>query len=243
MEDVIGIQAVRAVLQAEPERARCLYVQRGRRDGRVSELIALAKAAGVRFSSVEPAFFKRRVEEGAHQGVLLEAQGLITHDETALLAHLQEIDTPLLLVLDGITDPRNLGACLRSASAAGVDAVVLPRRQTAPLNSLALKTAQGGAEALFIAEVSNLARTLEALKARNIWLVGAAGEAEQNYDQVDMQGSLAIVLGSEGKGLRRLTREACDFLAAIPMQGVVTSLNVSVACGVLLFEALRQRRK
>lgn len=242
MTDVIGIQAVRSVLTDDAERARCLYIQRGKRHGRISELIALAKAGGVRYQSVEPAFFSRRLEEGAHQGVLLETHGVTMRDEAALLAHVQDLDAPLLLVLDGITDPRNLGACLRSANAAGVHAVVLPRRNSAPLNAVALKTAQGGVESLFIAEVTNLSRTLKALKKLNIWLVGADGEADTPYDGVDFKAATAVILGSEGKGLRRLTREECDYLVSIPMLGSVSSLNVSVACGVLLFEVLRQRR-
>lgn len=246
MSDVIGIQAVRAVLRETPERGRCLHILQGRRDARVNELIGLARSAGVRYQTVQAGFFSRRLadeSEAAHQGVLLECRELTTHSEKELLAHVAQLSTPaLLLVLDGITDPRNLGACLRSANAAGVDAVVLPKRQSAPLNAVALKTAQGGAEDLFIAEVTNLARALKALKEQGVWLVGADGEAQQTYTTPDLSGAIAVVMGSEGSGLRRLTRELCDYLVSIPMQGSVASLNVSVACGILLFEANRQRQ-
>ncbi len=245
MSDVIGIQAVRSVLRETPERARCLHVMTGRRDARVNELISMAKSAGVRFQSVPSSFFARRVERdsgAAHQGVLLECRALETQGEADLAAHLDGLPHPVLvLVLDGITDPRNLGACLRSANAAGVDAVILPKRNSAPINEVALKTAQGGAEALFICEVTNLARTLKALKERGLWLVGAEGESDQLYTAPDLTVATAVVMGSEGQGLRRLTRELCDYLVAIPMAGSVSSLNVSVASGILLFEAVRQR--
>ena len=144
-------------------------------------------------------------------------------------------------MLDGITDPRNLGAILRSANAASVDAVILPKRRTAPLNEAALKTAQGGVEGLCIVHVTNLARTLRWLKERGVWVVGAADTADVDWHHVDADVPLAVVLGSEDKGLRRLTRELCDQLVRIPMGGSVSSLNVSVAAGVLLFEVVRQR--
>lgn len=245
MSDVVGIQAIRAVLRETPERGRCLHVMNGRRHARVNEIISMAKDAGIRFQTVPSSFFARRVDESsgvAHQGVLLECKALETHGETELLAHLAELSHPaLVLVLDGITDPRNLGACLRSANAAGVDAVVIPKRQSAPINEVALKTAQGGAEALFIAEVTNLARTLKAMKEQGLWVVGADGDSSQSYTSPDLTVPTVIVMGSEGEGLRRLTRELCDYLVAIPMAGAVSSLNVSVACGVMLFEVIRQR--
>jgi 23S rRNA (guanosine2251-2'-O)-methyltransferase len=147
----------------------------------------------------------------------------------------------LFLVLDGISDPRNLGACLRSANAAGVDAVLLPRRRSAPVNAAALKTAAGGAEGLLLVEVANLARRLEWLKAQGIWVVGAAADAEEDWTRADLRGNCAIVLGGEGEGMRALTRKSCDQLVRLPMRGSVQSLNVSVAGGILLFEAVRQR--
>lgn len=247
MSDVIGIQAVRAVLSEAPERGRCLHILHGRRDSRINELIGMARSNGVRFQTVQLPFFAKRLDrdiDAAHQGVLLECRELLTHNETELLAHVASLAQPaLILLLDGLTDPRNLGACLRSANASGVDAVVVPKRQSAPLNALALKTAQGGAESLFIAEVTNLARTIKALKTHGVWVVGADSDSDQHYTAPDLAVSTAIVMGSEGDGLRRLTRDLCDYLVAIPMLGAVASLNVSVACGILLFEARRQRMK
>jgi len=145
------------------------------------------------------------------------------------------------LVLDGISDPRNLGACLRSAKAAGVQAVLLPKRRSAPLNAAALKTAAGAAESLFIVEVSNLARRLDWLQQQGVWLIGAAGEGTQSWTSVDMTPDIAVIVGGEEKGLRVLTRKHCDQLIHIPMAGGVESLNVSVATGIILFEAVRQR--
>jgi 23S rRNA (guanosine2251-2'-O)-methyltransferase len=147
----------------------------------------------------------------------------------------------LLLVLDGITDPHNLGACLRSAEAAGVQALVIPKDRVAGVDAVARKVAAGAAEFLPVATVTNLARTLDALKERQIWVVGLAGEAQQSLYEADLERALALVLGAEGTGMRRLTREKCDFLVRIPMMGQVESLNVSVAAGVALFEARRQR--
>jgi len=242
VSDVIGIQAVRAVLTESPERARSLYLQRGRRDARMNELIALAKAAGVRHQAMDGQWFRRRAGEAAHQGALLECHELALASEQELFERWAQLGPrPLLLILDGVTDPRNFGACLRSANGAGVDAVIVPKRRSAPLSPVAMKTAQGGAEDLFIVEVTNLARTIAALQARNVWVVGADGEASFTYSEIDGSGALAIVLGSEGKGLRRLTKERCDQLVKIPMLGSVASLNVSVATGVILFEVQRQR--
>lgn len=242
MSDVIGIQAVRSVLAENPARARCLYLQRGRRDARVNELIGMARTAGVRFQSVEGAWFHRRVSAGAHQGVLLECHELALLGENALYEQWHQLpEPPLLLIVDGVTDPRNLGACLRTANAAGVDAVLLPKRRSAPLSPVALKAAQGGVEGLLLVEVTNLARAMRELRQRGVWLVGAAGDADDAYTRIDHRGPLALVVGSEDKGLRRLTREHCDQLVHIPMRGTVTSLNVSVATGVLLFELQRRR--
>ena len=242
MTDVFGIQATRAVLNDNPGRARALYTQRGRRDARVNELIALAKSNGVRFQAKDPGWFRQRAGDAAHQGVLLECHELEVADEAALTERWPELgEAPLLLILDGVTDPRNLGACLRSANGAGVDAVILPKRKSAPLSAVALKTAQGGAESLLIVEVTNLARTLKMLKQRGVWVVGADGDADLLYSELNASGPTALVMGSEGKGLRRLTAELCDQRIKIPMRGTVTSLNVSVATGILLYEIQRQR--
>jgi len=220
-----------------------LYVQSGRQDARVRELVELANLAGVGIEQMSRRDLDRQVG-GRHQGVAARAQfSETTRSEEFLRQLLDGLGRdPLLLVLDEVTDPHNLGACLRSADAAGVDAVIVPRDHSAPLNITVRKVASGAAETVPLVAVTNLSRTLSQLKERGIWLCGAAGEAEKTLYEQDLTGPLALVMGSEGRGLRRLTRESCDFLVAIPMAGKVASLNVSVATGVCLFEAVRQRR-
>ena len=241
MSYVHGFHAVREVLTTHPERVRSLHYVQGRRDSRVQELIALAKEAGLRFEAVDRAWLDSRVD-GAHQGVAAYCQALAPMSEYQFLPMLATLPKPrLLLVLDGLTDPRNLGACLRSANAAGVQAVIFPERHTAPINDVVLKTAAGGAEALTLVAVTNLSRHLDALKAAGFWLVGTDDQVELPWHGADYRGDIALIMGSEGEGMRRLTREACDHLVGIPMAGSVSSLNVSVAAGILLFEVVRQR--
>ena len=168
---------------------------------------------------------------------------MVPADEAELEARWDTFNNPLILVLDGLEDPRNLGACLRSADAVGVDAVLVPRRHSAPFSAAVRKTASGALESLFVVQVSNLARRLKWLQDQGAWLVGADDSAAAEYTEVDMTVPLVMVLGSEGAGIRRLTKDLCDFVVSIPMAGVVSSLNVSVATGVLLFECLRQRRE
>lgn len=243
MDEIIGIQAVRAALRDTPALARTLYLMKGRRDARYNELISMAREAGIRYQTVEDAWFKRRDFEGAHQGVSLECHTRTLADEQALQRRWPELGpAPLLLVLDSVTDPRNFGACLRTANAAGVDVVIVPKRNSAPLSAVALKTAQGGAEDLFIVQVTNLARTLSWLRDQGVWLFGADAEGDEVWQSLDSSTATALVMGSEGSGLRRLTRSLCDKLVSIPMLGKVESLNVSVATGILLYEAVRQRR-
>ena len=243
MDEVIGIQAVRAALRDTPSLARNLYLMKGRRDSRFNELIGMARESGVRYQVMDEAWFKRRDIEGAHQGVLLECHTRQLADEKTLQLCWAELGpTPLILVLDSITDPRNLGACLRTANAAAVDVVIVPKRNSAPLSAVAMKTAQGGAEDLFIVQVTNLARTLTWLKEQGVWLFGADADGDEVWQFLDSASATALVMGSEGRGLRRLTRSLCDKLVSIPMLGKVESLNVSVATGILLYEAVRQRR-
>ena len=243
MDEVIGIQAVRAALRDTPSLARNLYLMKGRRDARFNELIGMARESGVRYLVMDEAWFKRRDIEGAHQGVLLECHTRQLADEKTLQQRWAELGpTPLILVLDSITDPRNLGACLRTANAAAVDVVIVPKRNSAPLSAVAMKTAQGGAEDLFIVQVTNLARTLTWLKEQGVWLFGADADGDEVWQSLDSASATALVMGSEGRGLRRLTRSLCDKLVSIPMLGKVESLNVSVATGILLYEAVRQRR-
>jgi len=219
-------------------------LMKGRRDARFNELIGMARESGVRYQVMDEAWFKRRDIEGAHQGVLLECHTRQLADEKTLQQRWAELGpTPLILVLDSITDPRNLGACLRTANAAAVDVVIVPKRNSAPLSAVAMKTAQGGAEDLFIVQVTNLARTLTWLKEQGVWLFGADADGDEVWQSLDSATATALVMGSEGRGLRRLTRSLCDKLVSIPMLGKVESLNVSVATGILLYEAVRQRRQ
>jgi len=242
MELVYGIHAVDALLRNSPALVQCLWVQAGREDKRMSAVLDLARNQGVQVERVGRADLDQRVN-GRHQGVIAEVKGGSRQwDEKAILQLLDELDHPaLILVLDGVTDPHNLGACLRSADAAGVDAVIVPRDKSADLNPTVRKVACGAAETVPFARVTNLSRTLQALQERGVWVYGAAGEAEKTIYNSDLSGSVALVMGSEGSGLRRLTRENCDHLIKLPMAGSVSSLNVSVATGICLFEVVRQR--
>ena len=241
-ETIHGIHATRAVLRTDPRRVHELLLQAGRADQWVAEIRDLAAAAGVAVREISRQEIGRLSMDSAHQGVLAIVDPALPHDESWLNIRLTEFAEPvLLLVLDGITDPHNLGACLRSAEAAGVQAVILPRDNSVALTPVVRKVACGAAELVPVVAVTNLARCLGRLKAAGIWLVGAVGEAEQSIHEIDCRGSVAVVMGAEGHGLRRLTREACDYLARIPMRGTVASLNVSVATGICLFEVLRQR--
>ena len=244
-EWVWGIHAVGELLKQRAPQVIKLLLLAGRTDERINELRALALEAGL---SVEDGERRQldRLAEGNHQGVAALCDvGYGVKSEKQLAAALEslgaESKAPLILVLDGITDPHNLGACLRTADAAGVDAVIMPKDKSAPLNSTVRKVACGAAELVPVYAVTNLARCLDSLKERGIWLAGLAGEGSISLSQQDLTGPLAIIMGSEGEGLRRLTREACDYLVSIPMAGSVSSLNVSVATGVSLFEAVRQR--
>lgn len=243
-ELIHGWHAVAAALQYEPEQVRGLWVERQRRDGRMQALLDQASRQGVAVHTTDRAELDRLTSGARHQGVAARlALRQRTLGEADLPALLAAAEGPLLLLaLDGIQDPHNLGACLRSAAAAGVHAVIAPTDRSVGLNATVRKVACGGAEIVPVVTVTNLARALRALQEQGVWVVGAAGEAADNLYDVDFTPPTAIVLGGEEKGLRRLTREVCDRLARIPMaEGGVESLNVSVAAGVFLFEARRQR--
>ena len=238
----IGIHAVMELLKHSSEDVTRVMFQAERRDKRLQELRRIAKSAQIPTEELGKEDLDKKTT-GVHQGVVALFEGeRKSLDSAALLQLLRELDTdPLLLVLDEITDPHNLGACLRSAGAAGVHAVIIPRDRSANLNATVRKVASGAAETVKLVVVTNLARCLQQLKERGIWLVGTDANAEKSLYEQELAGPLALVMGSEGRGLRRLTREKCDFLVSIPMAGAVSSLNVSVATGILLFEAIRQR--
>jgi 23S rRNA (guanosine2251-2'-O)-methyltransferase len=240
-EMIYGVHAVTALLEGGGK-VHALWMLDSRHDDRLQRVSELAQKAGVRVQRVPRAELDRMTQDARHQGIVAEAEGAELRDEGGIIPLLDSLkEPPFLLVLDGVQDPHNLGACLRSANAAGVHAVIAPKDRSAGLTAVARKVASGAAEMTPFFQVTNLARTLRELKDRNIWFVGLAGEAEQSLYELDLKGPLAIVMGAEGEGMRRLTKEHCDFLAKIPMGGSVESLNVSVATGVSLFEALRQR--
>ena len=242
-ELIHGVHAVAAVLKYEPEQLRGLWVEVQRRDARIQALLDEAAKRGVLIRAVNRAELDRMSDGARHQGIVARlAVQQRTHDEADLPALLTAAGPALLLVLDGVQDPHNLGACLRGAAAAGAQAVIAPADRAAGLNATVRKVACGAAEIVPFIAVTNLARTLRELRQQGLWIVGAAGEADTSLYEVDFILPTAIVLGAEEKGLRRLTREVCDRLARIPMaESGVESLNVSVAAGVFLFEARRQR--
>ncbi len=241
-DQVFGIHAVNTVLDLDPQRIKKLFLLKGRQDQRIDQLISKAQSLGVSIEWIS----KQKIDEraqGVHQGVLAEVKPIPQKGDKELENLLSTAQgVPLYLVLDGVTDPHNLGACLRTADAAGVHAVIAPRDKSAPLNATASKVACGAAETVPYFQVTNLARTLKMLQEQGIWIVGTAGEATGSIYQSDLTGPTALVMGAEGKGMRRLTREHCDLLVNIPMAGEVSSLNVSVATGVALFEIVRQRQ-
>ncbi|MFZ1642317.1 MAG: 23S rRNA (guanosine(2251)-2'-O)-methyltransferase RlmB [Candidatus Contendobacter sp.] len=242
-ELIHGLHAVAAALNHGPEQVRELWVERQRRDARMQSLLEQAAGHGLLVHLADRAELDRISGDARHQGVVARlAARLRSHGEADLPELLAAADGPaLLLVLDGVQDPHNLGACLRSAAAAGVHALIAPVDRAAGLNATVRKVASGAADLVPFVPVTNLARTLHSLREQGVWIVGAVGEAEASLYEVDLTPPTALVLGAEEKGLRRLTREVCDYLARIPMAGGMESLNVSVAAGIFLFEARRQR--
>jgi len=242
-----GLHAVAALIENSPELIARLWVQSAPRSDRLAELFGKARAANIRVESVERRWLDQKVgPDRPHQGVLAMQQARELADSKALLLHVENQlasnpSSVLLLLLDELQDARNLGACLRSAEAAGATAVIVPKRRSAPINSLARKTAAGAAENLFIAGVTNIVRTIEDLQKLGIWVYASSDAGELNYVNADFKGPCALVLGNEEKGVRRLVAQRCDATVALPMLGKVSSLNVSVATGVLLYEVLRQR--
>ncbi len=236
-----GLHSARAVLNHAPERVIRAWVDAQRRDTALEKLRRQIAACGIPLENADRKRLDQIAGDSHHQGIVLETVPPKALGEADLEALIETVKQPLFLVLDQVQDPHNLGACLRTCDAVGVSGVILPRDRTVGLTPTVCKVASGAVETVPLFRVTNLARTLRQLKAANIWIAGAEGEAEQTVFDADLSGPLALVMGAEGKGLRRLTRESCDFLVKLPMKGAVESLNLSVAAGVMLYEALRQR--
>ncbi|MFJ5381151.1 23S rRNA (guanosine(2251)-2'-O)-methyltransferase RlmB [Cupriavidus sp. CER94] len=238
---LIGFHAVNARLRQNAQSVSDIYIEANRKDRRMLDFVRLAEGLGVTLHPVDADRLRGMAGTDRHQGVVARAE------DVSLALNLDELldgieGTPLLLVLDGVTDPHNLGACLRVADGAGAHAVIAPKDRSVGLNTTVAKVASGAAETIPYITVTNLARTLRELQERGIWVIGTADGTDKSLYDLDLKGPTAIVMGAEGEGMRRLTRETCDELVAIPMAGGVESLNVSVASGVCLYEAVRQRR-
>lgn len=241
-EIVCGWHAVQSVLERRPGQIETVWLSGRRDDKRAAAVDTAARAAGIRVERTSTDELDKLTDGVRHQGVVARLRKATTvSGDQDLPALLKSVPAPLLLVLDGVQDPHNLGACLRSAAAAGATAVIVPRDNSAPLSPVTRRAAAGAAETLPLVTVTNLARTLRDLKEAGVWIYGASHDAETSLYDTDLSGPVALVLGGEGKGLRRLSREHCDILFRIPMSGAVESLNVSVASGISLFEVVRQR--
>lgn len=241
---IFGLLPVTEALRSGGRRVGRVFVAEGAGEKRLSEIVELARQSGVRFIRVPREQLNRLTGAGAnHQGVVAQVAAADYADADELLDEIEELGCPLVLVLDGIEDPRNLGALLRVAECAGAAAVFVPEHRAVGLTDTVVKTSAGATEYVRTAKVKNLNRLIERLKEMNIWVVGTSGDAEMTYSDWDWSRPSALVMGSEGRGLHRLVAENCDALVKIPMQGEITSLNVSVAAGVVLFEAVRQREE
>lgn len=241
---IFGIHAVTALIEKHPERIIRVLAAVERGDKKLDAVVKLARRNGVEISEASRPELDKLTDNGNHQGIAAFCQKARVYTEEDLTAMLDELNEPaFLLILDGVQDPHNLGACFRSADAAGVHAIIAPKDKATGITPVVSKVACGAAETIPFIQVTNLARTMDVLKEQGIWLYGAAGEADNTIYKTDFRGSVGVVLGAEGEGLRRLTRDKCDALAKIPMRGTVESLNVSVATGIFLFEVVRQRSK
>lgn len=237
-----GLHAVQAALRYDATRVQAVWIDSRRRDSRHQKLRRQIAALDCPVHECSAAFLNEKLPDANHQGVVIAWQGQSPLGDEALAGHLDGLEhSPFLLVLDQVQDPHNLGACLRTADAAGVDAVITPRDRASGLTPVVHRVAAGAAEAVPLFQVTNLVRCLRMLRDRGIWLFGLADEEASSLYGGALTGDVAMVMGAEGRGLRRLTRSHCDELLAIPMAGRVESLNVSVATGVVLFEAVRQR--
>lgn len=238
---IFGIHAVQALLEHEPQCFQEVFILKGRLDYRLQPLLSALKVQGISIQSTNRQWLDSQVEGGVHQGIMASVKPGRNYQESDLPKFLESLEEPFLLILDGVTDPHNLGACLRCADAAGVHVVIVPKNRSAPLNATVKKVACGAAENVPLIRVTNLARTMRLLQKYNIWIVGTTTESDHTLYQSKLLGALALVMGTEGEGMRHLTRKHCNELISIPIIGSVSSLNVSVATGICLFEAVRQR--
>jgi len=238
-EIIYGIHAVEAALRNQPENVLQVFVQQGRNDNRIKKILDIAKNSGVSLQSISNDKLKEKCPKARHQGVVAEIRP--GKSSTVTLDDILEKESVLLLVLDEVQDPHNIGACLRTADATGVDAVVVSKNRSPALTPVIRNVASGAAETVPYIMVSNIARALDKIKENDVWVMGTSGDADQTIYQSSANNRIALVMGSEGKGMRRLTREACDQLISIPMQGSVESLNISVATAVCLYEIRRQQ--
>ena len=240
-EHIFGINSINALLSANTRCIQQLFVDRKRSDQRIQSIVEAAKEANLNVSFED----RHRLDElsggGNHQGVVARCDMPEVQDENLIDKIIEQNPSPLFLLLDGVQDPHNLGACLRTADATGVNAVIIPRDRSVSMNSTVVKVASGAAYSVPVVSVTNLSRTIRHMQKAGVRFVGADGEATESLYEMKLTGPLALVMGAEGSGLRRLTKESCDFLVKLPMLGSVESLNVSVATGVCLYEALRQR--
>jgi len=244
-ELVFGIHAVTELIKRTPERFIELFLLKGRDDERLMPIINLSRKYGIPAQMVNRKVLDDKTDGEQHQGVVarITAGKIYTEADLDIILNAadQQGKAPFLLILDGVTDPHNLGACLRNADAAGVQAIIVPKDNAARLTATVRKVAVGAAETVPLVQVTNLARTMKQLQQMGVWLIGTAGETDTSLYDIKLTGPMALVMGAEGKGMRRLTRENCDQLVKLPMAGAVSSLNVSVATGICLFEIVRQR--
>ncbi len=239
---IYGHHAILSVLKHEPETIVELWVDAARHDERAKDVVDLARQSGLSAKRIKRELLDEKTSNAKHQGFVALSRATTTLNEKSLESMLSKLIEPaFLLILDGIQDPHNLGACLRSADAAGVHGVIIPKDKSCTLTATVRKVASGAVESLPLYQVTNLVRTMEMLKKSGIWLFGTDSQAHSSVFDTDFKGAVAIVMGAEGSGLRRLTREHCDALMSLPMSGSVSSLNISVAAGICMYEVVRQR--
>lgn len=241
LEIIFGLNSLSALLSSNPGCIAQLFIDKKRSDKRIQTIVDLARVANTTVSFEDRARLDELSQGGNHQGAVARCQLPATQDEGLIDSIIAQNEETLFLLLDGVQDPHNLGACLRTADAVGVSAVIIPKDRAASINSTVVKVASGAAYTVPVVSVTNVSRTIRHMQELGVWFVGTDGEATETLYEVKLTGSIALVMGAEGSGLRRLTKELCDFLVKLPMVGSVESLNVSVATGVCLYEALRQR--